>query len=309
MKKISIIAPLYNEVENLNNFYLRVTKVLDNLNCDYEIIYIDNNSIDGSSEIIKYQINQNSKVKYIKMSRNFGPSVESSICAGLENCSGDAAIVIYTDLQDPPELITEFVNVWQQGYEIVYGKQKKRQGDFFIRNLFVKLYYKIFSYLSDVSLPVNAGDFRLISRNVINHLNSMPEKSRYFRGLSSWIGFKSYSVEYNREPRVKGKSTATFFAIIITAITAITSFSIKPLRIITFFGFSTLIFSLLMTSILIINWSLSNSIPGVTTITVLILATSSINLLSLGIIGEYISRIQTEVKDRPNYIIEAKINF
>ena len=309
MKKISIIAPLYNEVDNLKKFYDRLLRVLVGLQYDYEIIYVDNYSDDNSIEIIKEQIDQNPKVKYIKMSRNFGPSVESSISAGLENCTGDAAIILYTDVQDPPELISEFVKYWQQGYEVVYGKQKRRRGDFFLRNLFVKIYYKLFSYLSDVKLPPNAGDFRLVSRNVINILNSMPEKSRYFRGLSSWVGFKSFPVEYDREPRSNGESSASFLSITRTAITAISSFSVKPLRIITFFGFLSLLFSLFLTSILILNWFWSKAVPGLTTITVLILMTSAINLLSLGILGEYISRIQIEVKNRPTYIIESKINF
>jgi dolichol-phosphate mannosyltransferase len=243
------------------------------------------------------------------MSRNFGPSVEASISAGLENCSGDAAIILYSDLQDPPEVMVQFIAEWEQGFDVVYGRQIKRKGDPVWRNFLVRSYYRIFAFLSDVDLPSNSGDFRLVNRKVIDALNSIPEKARYFRGLSSWVGFKSLAVDYEREPRLSGKSTANLFAITKTAFTAITSFSVKPLRIITFFGFGSLITSVIFTGILFVNWLFDNSIPGLTSITVLILITSAINLLSLGILGEYVSRIQTEVKNRPVYLIDSKINF
>jgi glycosyltransferase involved in cell wall biosynthesis len=309
VKKISVISPFFNEEEGLSSFYDRTIKVLEKVKYDYELIYVDNCSVDNSVFVVLDQIKMNSRIKYIKMSRNFGPSVEASICAGLENCIGDAAIILYSDLQDPPEVIEEFVKHWEKGYDVVYGQQSKRKGDPIWRNLLVKSYYKVFAYLSDVKLPDNSGDFRLINRKVIDALNSIPEKSRYFRGLSSWVGFKSKAITYDREPRLSGRSTADLFSLTITAFSAITSFSVKPLRIITFLGFITLIVSSILTLILFINWFFSNSIPGLTSITILILVTSAINLFSLGIIGEYISRIQIEVKNRPVYLIDSKINF
>lgn len=309
LTKLSIIVPFFNEEKGLSTFYKRTLKVLESVKHDYELVYVDNCSQDNSVLIVLDQIKENSKVKYIKMSRNFGPSVEASICAGLENCTGDAAIVLYSDLQDPPEVMVQLIEGWEKGFEVVYGRQKKRKGDPVWRNFLVRSYYKIFAFLSDVDLPSNSGDFRLINRKVIDALNSIPEKARYFRGLSSWVGFKSLAVDYEREPRLSGKSTASLFSITRTAFTAITSFSVRPLRIITFFGFSSVITSVVFTGILFANWLLDNTIPGLTSITVLILMTSSVNLLSLGIIGEYISRIQTEVKNRPVYLIDSKINF
>ncbi len=309
MTKLSIIVPFYNEEKGLNTFYNRTIKVLESIEYDYELIYVDNCSQDNSVLIVLDQIKKNSKIKYIKMSRNFGPSVEASISAGLENCSGDAAIILYSDLQDPPEVMVQFIKEWEEGIDVVYGRQIKRKGDPVWRNFLVQSYYRIFAFLSDVDLPSNSGDFRLVNRKVIDALNSIPEKARYFRGLSSWVGFKSMAVDYEREPRLSGKSTSNLFAITITAFTAITSFSVKPLRIITFFGFGFLITSGVFTGYLFVNWLFDNSIPGLTSITVLILLTSAINLLSLGIIGEYVSRIQTEVKNRPVYLIDSKINF
>jgi glycosyltransferase involved in cell wall biosynthesis len=309
LKKISIIVPFFNEEKGLTSFYGRTKKVLESIKHEYELIYVDNCSQDNSVLIVLDQIKENSMIKYIKMSRNFGPSVEASISAGLDNCSGDAAIILYSDLQDPPEVMVEFIKQWENGFDVVYGRQVKRKGDPVWRNFLVKSYYKIFALLSDVELPTNSGDFRLVDRKVIDALNLIPEKARYFRGLSSWVGFKSLAVDYEREPRLTGKSAANLFAITRTAFMAITSFSVKPLRIITFFGFSSLIISGLFTGVLFINWLFDNSIPGLTSITVLILITSAVNLLSLGILGEYISRIQTEVKNRPVYLIDSKINF
>ena len=309
LNKLSIIVPFYNEEKGLSSFYNRTIKVLESIEYDYELIYVDNCSQDNSVLLVLDQIKENSKIKYIKMSRNFGPSVEASISAGLENCSGDAAIILYSDLQDPPEVMVQFIAEWEQGFDVVYGRQIKRKGDPVWRNFLVRSYYRIFAFLSDVDLPSNSGDFRLVNRKVIDALNSIPEKARYFRGLSSWVGFKSLAVDYEREPRLSGKSTANLFAITRTAFTAITSFSVKPLRIITFFGFGSLITSVIFTGILFVNWLFDNSIPGLTSITVLILITSAINLLSLGILGEYVSRIQTEVKNRPVYLIDSKINF
>jgi glycosyltransferase involved in cell wall biosynthesis len=309
LTKLSIIVPFYNEEKGLSSFYNRTIKVLESIEYDYELIYVDNCSQDNSVLLVLDQIKVNSKIKYIKMSRNFGPSVEASISAGLENCSGDAAIILYSDLQDPPEVMVQFIKEWEQGFDVVYGRQIKRKGDPVWRNFLVRSYYRIFAFLSDVDLPSNSGDFRLVNRKVIDALNSIPEKARYFRGLSSWVGFKSLAVDYEREPRLSGKSTANLFAITRTAFTAITSFSVKPLRIITFFGFGSLITSVIFTVVLFVNWLFDNSIPGLTSITVLILITSAINLLSLGILGEYVSRIQTEVKNRPVYLIDSKINF
>jgi dolichol-phosphate mannosyltransferase len=309
MKRISVIVPFFNEEKGLNYFYDRTIKVLESINIDYELIYIDNCSTDNSFLVVMEQVKMNPKLKYIKLSRNFGPSVEASISAGLENCSGDAAIILYSDLQDPPEVMKEFIKNWELGYEIVYGEQLNRKGEVLWRSLLVKLYYLLFYYISDVTLPKNSGDFRLIDRKIIDILNAIPEKSRYFRGLSSWIGFKSCSVKYDREPRFSGRSSASLLMITRTALNAITSFSVRPLRIITFLGFSSVIFAILVTGVLVFNWLNEKTIPGLTSITVLIILTSAINLLSLGILGEYVSRIQVEVKNRPSYIIESKINF
>jgi dolichol-phosphate mannosyltransferase len=308
-KKVSIIVPFYNEYQNLPLFSELLAHVLENLEHDWEVIYVDNCSIDESSDIARGLARKDSRIRYVRFSRNFGPSVEASINAGYRLCVGDAAIVVYSDLQDPPELIHQFIEKWEQGFDVVYGLQISRLGEPKWRKYSVKLFYKLLEKVSDANqIPANAGDFRLISRKVIEVINHLPERSRYTRGLIAWAGFKSIGIEYHRSPRLHGKSSASFFAILSTAITAITSFSLKPLRILTLFGVLVTFFALSLAMFYSIAFIIGSPLPGFTTLIVIGLLTLGLNMGALGLLGEYIGRINIEAKDRPLYIIDETIN-
>ena len=308
MKSVTIVIPAYNESDCVDELAARLKRIFElEFNYEWSVILVENGSTDLTWSKLKIIAKNDDRFKVLKLSRNF--RMDGGLTAGLDYVDSEACVLMSADLQDPPEMISQFLRKWEEGFENIYGVIKKRKGTNVLRKINSVLFYKIAGKMTNRLIPENASDFRLVDRKVIDALNSIPEKARYFRGLSSWVGFKSVAVDYEREPRLSGKSTANLFAITRTGFTAITSFSVRPLRIITYFGFGLLSTSIVFTSILFINWLFDNTIPGLTSIIVLILMTSSVNLLSLGIIGEYISRIQTEVKNRPVYLIDSKINF
>jgi dolichol-phosphate mannosyltransferase len=309
LQKLSIIVPVYNEEPSINSVVSRISAAVEPTKLDWEILFVDNCSSDGTKiEIIKHA-KRDKRVKYIRFSRNFGPSVEASIDAGYKHASGDAAMVIYSDLQDPPELIENFVEKWQSGFDVVYGVQKSRDGEKLWRRIAVKIFYRVFKSISDSPTMTDSGDFKLISRRVLDLLVLMPEKARFTRGLVSWLGFPSIGVEYVRQPRDTGSSKASFLAITRTAITAVTSFSLKPLRILSGFGLVVTLLSLLFMFALIIGALVGNPQPGITTLACISLLSLGLNMGALGLIGEYLGRIQQEVKNRPLFVIEEKINL
>lgn len=308
-KLLSVIIPVFNEEENLEELSIRLNLALSAIEHESEIIYVDNCSTDRTEEILTKLARTDQRVKVIRFSRNFGPTVEASLAAGYKHASGDAAIVVYSDLQDPPELIPRFVELWDAGFDVVFGIQSKRQGEPLWRRTSVKLFYKVFEKFSDTPLMENSGDFKLISRKVINELNLLTERARFNRGLISWIGFKSAGLPYERQPRKQGQSKANIFAISRTALTGITAFSLKPLRILTGFGFSITGLSILFMFWLAIAALIGRPQPGLTTLACLSLITLGMTMGALGLIGEYVGRIQIEVKQRPLYVIDKKINL
>lgn len=309
VKTLSLIVPYYNEETNLQNVIHRLTKVLESLPLNWEILLIDNCSTDSSFEIASSAAESEKRIKVIRFSRNFGPNVEASMAAGFQKCKGDAAIVVYSDLQDPPEVIPRFVEAWQAGADVVYGVQTSRPGDPKWRNFLVNRFYSSLERISDTPIHPKSGDFKLISRRVINILNEIPEKARFSRGLISWIGFDSAPVYYSREPRASGKSKSNFWAISYTALTGITSFSLKPLRILTALGFGLMFLSILGIIAVSVLWLTSQTLPGLPSVIVLLLLFLGINMGTLGLIGEYLGRIQLEVKSRPLFIVKDEINI
>jgi glycosyltransferase involved in cell wall biosynthesis len=308
-KKLSIIVPIYNEQDSILSLVERISNSLVGLKLEWEIIFVDNCSTDNTNSIIRSLLLSEQRIKYIRFTRNFGPDVEASLDAGYRNSTGDAAIVIYSDLQDPPELIPDFIDKWEQGFDVVYGIQKRRLGEKAWRRLAVKLFYIMFRSLSDSPTMTESGDFKLISRRVINQLVDMPERGRFSRGLIAWLGFPSIGIHYDREPRHSGKSKAPIFSIIRTALSAITSFSLKPLRILTGFGAIVTLGSLVFIIVLALGAIFGNPQPGLTTVASISLLTLGLTMGSLGLIGEYLGRIQIEVKGRPLYVIDQKINL
>lgn len=307
-KFISIVMPAMNEEKNLPRAYKELSKLfLGMVNYEFEVIVIDNDSSDKTADVCRLICAQNDKWKYIKFSRNF--TVEMSIAAGLRYAKGDAVIILFSDLQDPPELIPQFIEKWEQGYDIVSGLLNNRADDSWWKGIGAKSIYWVLNKLSDIKLPANVVDFRLMSRSAVDALNRMDESNRYFRGLAHWVGFKSCTIPYNRRPRMEGKSKAPFFYLIDFVLRALTNFSITPLRTFTGLGVIILAFTIIYMGITVVQFFLDYTIPGLTTIIILLLLNLAIISLGIGILGEYIGRIYIESKKRPLWIVEKAINI
>jgi polyisoprenyl-phosphate glycosyltransferase len=303
---VTLIIPAYNEEENIARLEREVLAVTDTLAYDFEFIVIDNSSTDRTGELVKEICGRDRRWRYIRFSRNF--TVEMSMTAGYELASGDAIIVLYSDLQDPPDVIPRFLEQWQEGYDVVYGVRTVRPGDPSWRNLAVRIAYRTIAWFSDVPIPKDAGDFRLISRPVRDALVRCDEHNRYMRGLISWLGFRQIGIPYERRPRKAGNSKAPFLPLVLFVFDAVTSFSLRPLRLFTLLGFVLLAASAIAAVVYIVLWWLESAPPGITTIIVLLLAAIGLNSLGIGVLGEYVGRTYTEVKGRPLYIIQEAVN-
>jgi len=299
---ISIIIPARNEEGNIERLEQELLAVVDSMSFDFEFIVIDNASTDQTGKRVKEICDRDARWKYYRFSRNF--TVEMSLTAGYHEAHGDAIVVLYSDLQDPPEVIPRFIEKWKEGYDVVYGVRTIRPGDPAWRNFMVKIAYRLIRWFSEVPIPTDAGDFRLITWQVRNALEECGEYNRYLRGLIAWLGFRQIGIPYERRPRVHGISNAPFFDIFLFTISAITSFSLKPLRLFTFMGFSILLISFLAVFVYAGLWLAGSPPPGITTLIVLGFFGIGLNSLGVGILGEYIGRIYTETKLRPKYIIQ-----
>ena len=303
---VTFLVPARNEEANLPKVYDELTALMAGLPYDYEVIVLDNASTDGTGATTAALCARDARWRYVRLSRNF--HVEGSLTAGLRLAQGDAAIVLFSDLQDPPELIPEFLRKWEEGNDVVYGVLRKRTGDPFWRAASARLLYVLVHALSDVVITPNATDFRLLSRRAIDALNSCGERNRYLRGLAHWIGFPSCPIVYDRRPRKEGKSKAPFFYCLNLAANAITSFSIKPLQLFSLGGAAALVCTFCLALVYFGSWLFSFALPGLTTIYLLMLANLAVMLLGFGAVGEYIGRIYIEAKGRPLYLIERTIN-
>ena len=311
MKKISLVIPMYYEEEVANECYEKVSSVLKKLEdkYDYEIIFVNDGSQDKTLEILEEIAKKDEKAKIISFSRNFGH--QAAVTAGLKEVTGDAIVIIDADLQDPPELIPEMLELWEQGNEVIYGKRKTRKGESAFKLLTAKMFYKTLNALSDVEIPKDTGDFRLVDRKVVDVINSLPEHNKFLRGLFSWVGFKQKPYEYERQERFAGKTKYPLKKMLKLAQDGIFSFSTKPLRIVGTMGIISIAISIiiLIYAILsyIFNWN--NLTAGWTSLMVTMTFLSGMILISLWMIGEYIGRIYDETKRRPQYIIEKTINI
>ena len=302
-KILSIVSPVYNEAENLGEFYSRVINATDNLNLEIEIIYINDGSQDSTIDIITKQRQIDNRITIIDLSRNFGKEI--ALTAGLDYSSGEAVIVIDADLQDPPELIPKLVEKWREGYDVVNAKRIKRKGESLLKKVMSYIYYRLLFYLSDINVPKDTGDFRLLNKNALDALLKLREKHRYMKGLFVWVGFKQKEIEYEREARFKGKTKWGFFSLFNLAFDGLTSFSIMPLRLASTIGFlSALIGFFYGTVIFFKTLFFHEPVAGFTSLVVLVTFFGGIQLLSIGIIGEYIGRIFNETKNRPLYVVK-----
>lgn len=315
MKKIknellSIIVPCYNEEEVIEVTYKRLTNVLKNLKIKYEILFINDGSQDNTLNILLSLIKKDPSIKIISFSRNFGH--QSAVAAGLNYCKGDFALIIDADLQDPPEIIPDMLKkLKEEKANVVYGVRKKRQGETIFKKTTAWLFYKIINFLSDIPLPENTGDFRLIDRKVIDSFNNLPEKNKYIRGLISWIGFKQIPYYYVREPRYAGETKYPLSKMIQFATSALLYFTRKPLKLATQLGFLSILMGLLLTFYVFFSLIVRPhaTVSGWASTMIIIIFFGGVQLLTIGVIGEYIGCIFDEVKNRPIYIIDKKYNL
>ncbi len=301
---LSIIAPVHNEEAVLNELYRRIHEVMESCGETWELILVDDGSSDRSAEII-YELHQkDGRVKGISLSRNY--QFQIAVTCGLEHSQGDAVVLIDADLQDPPELILEMLVKWREGYDVVYGVRSDREGETWFKKVTAAAFYRIINKITGVHIPVDTGDFRLMDRRVVTAIGKMPERNRFLRGMVSWVGYKQTGVQYKRSARFAGETKFTLRKMVRFATDAITGFSYFPLQLATYLGFFTAVLSALaiMFVILLRLFGPADPLLGQATTLVTVLFLGSIQLISLGIIGEYLGRIYDEVKGRPLYLIE-----
>ena len=309
MTEISIVVPTYNEEENIKPFLQRTEKVLDKLGKSYEIIFALDPSSDNTEKIILDEIKRNKNIKLLIFSRQFGQP--AATMAGISSCKGSYCVIIDVDLQDPPEIIENLYNKIISGYEVVYAKRKSRKGETFFKKIISSIAYYLISKFSDIHIPRDTGDYRIFSRRVINHLVKLKESHGFLRGLVAFVGFNQSFVMYDREERFAGKSNYNkFFGSLKIGFNGLIGFSSKPLFLMSVSGFL-----IAMLGFLLGIWYIFQKItdinltPGLTTTVILISFFAGVQLLGLGLLGEYVGRIYDEVKQRPKYILDKKINF
>jgi len=303
------VVPCYNEEEVIGETHRRLTRVLEGLDgLDHELIYVNDGSRDATAALLAALQREDDRVRVISFSRNFGH--QTAVTAGIEAASGDAVVLIDADLQDPPEVIPEMVARWREGFHVAYGARTDREGETKFKLATAKAFYRFINRLSDVDIPLDAGDFRLMDRRVVDALRSMPERDRFVRGMVSWVGFRQVAVPYRRAARLAGESKYPFTKMLRFAFDGIASFSVTPLRVATFAGFAVsglavlgIVYALalrIFTNIWVTGW---------TALFIVVLFMGGVQLISLGIVGEYVGRIYGEAKRRPLYLVQHRLGF
>jgi dolichol-phosphate mannosyltransferase len=298
----SIVAPIYNELENIPELYRRVKEVMDSTGEPWELVVVDDGSTDGSTEAICELGKQDAQVRPVIFARNFGHQI--AITAGWDYSRGDAVVTIDADLQDPPELILEMAKKWKEGYEVVYAVRVEREGESWFKLWTASLFYRLIYRITDVKIPLDTGDFRLMDRKVVDVLKQMRERHRFPRGMSAWVGFKQIGVEYKRAARLAGETKYPFRKMFRLALNAITSFSYFPLQVATFFGFASAGIAIVaIIPVAYLRMTGSQAFFGQATTLIAVLFLGGVQLICVGILGEYIGRLYDEAKGRPLYIV------
>ena len=298
----SIVAPIYNELDNLSELYQRVREVMSGTDGTWELILVDDGSSDGSTRRILEMAKDDERVRPVIFARNFGHQV--AITAGWDYARGEAVVIIDADLQDPPEAIPELIAKWREGYEVVYAVRAEREGETWFKKTTAALFYRIVHRITDVNIPVNSGDFRLMDRKVVEVLKTMRERHRFPRGMSAWVGFRQIGVPYKRAARHAGVTKYPFNKMLKLALNAITGFSYFPLQLATYFGFAAAGVAIIAIPVVIIMRLVGHgAFLGQATTLIAVLFLGGVQLIFLGVLGEYLGRIYDEVKGRPLYIV------
>jgi polyisoprenyl-phosphate glycosyltransferase len=303
MPKYSLVIPIYNEESTIPVLYQRVSAVMNRLDGSAELILINDGSTDRTLELLRRLHDRDDRVIYLSLARNFGHQI--AVTAGLNYVQGEAIIVLDADLQDPPELIPDLIALWRQGYQVVYAHRTKRLQESWIKRFCAYIFYRMLKRLANVDIPTDTGDFCLMDRQIVDLLNQMPERNRYLRGLRAWVGFKQIALHFERDPRFAGTVKYTFPKSLALAINGIISFSIVPLRLSTYLGLFSAVIAIVM-ALLVLYWRIftpNSTLTGFATIAIAIFFLGAVQLISIGILGEYIGRIYEEVKNRPLYIL------
>jgi glycosyltransferase involved in cell wall biosynthesis len=306
---LSIVVPCYNEDAVLGELHRSVTAVLEKIDdTSFEIIYTDDGSGDKTPEILSQLQASDSRVRVVLLSRNFGHQI--AVTAGLEHASGDAVVIIDADLQDPPEVIPEMIERWRDGYQVVYGLRAKRAGETAFKRWTAKAFYRLINRVSEIEIPLDVGDFRLLDRKVVDALLAMPERDRFLRGMVSWIGFKQVAVIYDRAPRRAGQSKYPLLKMLRFAVDSVISFSFVPLRLAIWVGFGAIAASFAgIVYALVVRLYTTDWVRGWASVFTAVLFLGGVQLITLGIVGEYVGRIYGEVKLRPLYVVRDRLGF
>lgn len=297
----SVVVPIYNEKDCIDELYCRMTAVMDSTGEAWEMIFVDDGSKDGSGDMLRDISERDPRVRSVFFARNFGHQL--AVTAGMDHALGDAVIVIDADLQDPPEVIPELIAKWKEGYEVVYAIRKERDGESWFKKFTASAFYRLIYKITDVEIPLDTGDFRLLDRCVVDVMNSMREKHRFLRGMSAWVGYKQIGVPYHRAARYAGSTKYPFKKMLKLALNAITGFSYVPLELATYFGFIVAGLSIIAIPIaIILRLTGGQELVGQATTLISTCFLGGVQLIFLGIIGEYLGRIYDEVKNRPLYI-------
>ena len=298
----SIVAPIYNEIEIVDEFYKRIKDVMSATGETWELVLVDDGSTDGSTERIRELASASEQVRAVIFARNFGHQI--AVSAGLDYTRGEAVTIIDADLQDPPEVILDLIEKWKEGYQVVYAVRAEREGESWFKKFTASLFYRIIYRITDVEIPLDTGDFRLLDRKVVDVMNAMREKHRFLRGMSSWVGYKQIGVEYKRAARFAGETKYPFKKMLQLALNAVTSFSYFPLQVASYFGFASAGLAIVAIPVVaILRMTGSQFFEGQATTLISVLFLGGVQLISLGILGEYIGRLYDEAKGRPLYIV------
>lgn len=299
---ISVVVPAYNEQEVLPDFHQRLTAAIAKLPYAFEIVYINDGSQDQTLNIMQELHAQDGRVAIVDLSRNFGKEI--ALSAGLHKATGEAVVVIDADLQDPPELIPQLIKEWENGYDVVYARRSQRKGETWLKKATASSFYRVMQHVGRVRLPEDSGDFRLLSRRAVDALNTLTEQHRFMKGLFAWIGYKQKAVYYDRDPRFAGETKWNYWRLWNFALDGITSFTTAPLKFATYIGFVTAFFAFLYGIIMIVRTLIyGNPVAGYPSLIVIILFLGGVQLMAIGIVGEYIGRIFNETKRRPLYFL------